>query len=149
MCGENALKEVMGKVLQKVQVGVGEDWEACWKRSVSGGGWLFMYLHLHVKTDHRVLRIGGHHTIFIYRSSIAGSSRLRQIIIWHAVDISTHDGQVMMVSELSLDSIRCVFYAFFPLFLHFEFMFQNYFVTLKPKPMNPSKLQIRKTVWKN
>jgi len=24
MCGENALKEVMGKVLQKVQVGVGE-----------------------------------------------------------------------------------------------------------------------------
>jgi len=25
MCGENALKEVMGKVLQKVQVGVGED----------------------------------------------------------------------------------------------------------------------------
>jgi len=25
MCGENALKEVMGKVLQKVQVGVAED----------------------------------------------------------------------------------------------------------------------------
>jgi len=25
MCGENALKEVMGKVGQKVQVGVGED----------------------------------------------------------------------------------------------------------------------------
>jgi len=25
MCPENALKELMGKVLQKVQVGVGED----------------------------------------------------------------------------------------------------------------------------
>jgi len=25
MCGENALKEVMGKAVQKVQVGVGED----------------------------------------------------------------------------------------------------------------------------
>jgi len=25
MCGEHALKEVMGKALQKVQVGVGED----------------------------------------------------------------------------------------------------------------------------
>jgi len=25
MCGENALEEVMAKVLQKVQVGVGED----------------------------------------------------------------------------------------------------------------------------
>jgi len=25
MCGENDLKEVVGKVLQKVQVGVGED----------------------------------------------------------------------------------------------------------------------------
>ncbi len=25
MCAENALKELMGKVLQKVQVGVGED----------------------------------------------------------------------------------------------------------------------------
>jgi len=25
MCGENALKEVMGKVLQKVQVGIDED----------------------------------------------------------------------------------------------------------------------------
>jgi hypothetical protein len=46
MCGENALKEVIGKVLEKVQVGVVQDWEACKKQSVSGGGWLCMYLHI-------------------------------------------------------------------------------------------------------
>jgi len=81
MCGENALKEVVGKVLQKVRVEVGEDWEACWKQSVSGGRWLFMRLHIHIKTDHLFLLIGGHLTPFRYSSWIAGSSRLCQIII--------------------------------------------------------------------
>jgi len=66
MCRENALEEVMGKVLEKGQVGLREDWEACWKQR--SGGWLFMCMHIHVKTDHLVLLIGGHRTGFIYRS---------------------------------------------------------------------------------
>jgi len=41
MCGENALKEVMGKVLQKVQVGVGEDENDVGSRvSAVAGGYL-------------------------------------------------------------------------------------------------------------
>jgi hypothetical protein len=82
-CGENALKEVMGKVLQKVQVGVGEDWEACKKRSVSGGGWLCMSLHKATdQSPPSFLPCWRADSIpFQYSSWIAGSSRLCPIII--------------------------------------------------------------------
>jgi hypothetical protein len=61
MCGENALKEVIRKVLEKVQVGVGEDWEACKKQSVSGGV-VPVYVpayRLPIKTDNLFVRVGG------------------------------------------------------------------------------------------
>jgi hypothetical protein len=180
MCGQNAFKEVMAKVLQKVQVGVGEDWGACWKRSVSGGRWLFISLHIRVKTDHFFLLNGGHRTPFICSSWVAASSRLCQIIIWfwkfhfdkqNILEYSkrwfiagsstlcqlifweltclrhqqtwwpSYDG--VRIITWSLHYKRCklkgsdVFFMHsFDFSLHFDIMFQTYFVTLKPKPMN-------------
>jgi hypothetical protein len=148
MYGENALKEVMWKVLQKVQVGVGEDWEACWKR-----WWVAVYVpaFISVKTDHLFLVTRGHLRAFRCSSWIAGSSRLCQLIFWKLTCVRhnptwwpSFDGVRIMTWSLHYKLCKLKgSYVFLMHSLHFQFMFQTYFDTLKPKPMKHKRPSFR------